>query len=112
VSVVRFCGGVRCSGGCPFGGGDVFVHRYLGFDPSWEVDADAMRVALAAHDEVLRGAIEAHGGWLFKHTGDGVCAAFASPIDAVQYGVRLKRLRYRDWTTCRVFSSDRRSSEE
>ena len=45
----------------------------------WDADADGMRVALAAHDEVLRGAIEAHGGWLFKHTGDGVCAAFASP---------------------------------
>ena len=28
----------------------------------WEADADAMRVALAAHDEVLREAIEAHGG--------------------------------------------------
>jgi hypothetical protein len=28
-----------------------------------------MRAALAAHDEVLRSAIEAHGGWLFKHTG-------------------------------------------
>jgi class 3 adenylate cyclase len=44
----------------------------------WEADADEMRIALAAHDEVLRGAIEAHGGWLFKHTGDGVRAAFAS----------------------------------
>ncbi len=32
----------------------------------------AMRVALAAHDEVLRSAIEAHGGFMFKHTGDGV----------------------------------------
>ena len=32
----------------------------------WEADADAMRVALAAHDEVLRSAIEAHGGFLFK----------------------------------------------
>ena len=41
----------------------------------WEADADAMRIALAAHDEVLRSAIEAHGGFLFKHTGDGVCAA-------------------------------------
>src|ERR1700761_5928090 len=39
----------------------------------WEADADGMRVALAAHDEVLRAAIEGHGGWLFKHTGDGVC---------------------------------------
>ena len=43
----------------------------------WETDADGMRAALAAHDEVLRGEIEAHDGWLFKHTGDGVCAAFA-----------------------------------
>ena len=44
----------------------------------WESDADDMRAALAEHDEVLRAAIEAHGGWLFKHTGDGVCAAFAA----------------------------------
>jgi class 3 adenylate cyclase len=29
----------------------------------WEADADGMRVALAVHDEVLRSAIEAHGGW-------------------------------------------------
>jgi hypothetical protein len=34
----------------------------------WEADADAMRSALGVHDKVLRGAIEAHGGWLFKHT--------------------------------------------
>jgi hypothetical protein len=27
ASVVRFCRGVRSCGGCPFGGGDVFVHR-------------------------------------------------------------------------------------
>jgi hypothetical protein len=33
----------------------------------WENDADAMRPALAAHDEVLRAAIEAHGGFMFKH---------------------------------------------
>ena len=57
----------------------------------WEADADAMRVALAAHDLVLRGAIEAHGGWLFKHTGDGVCAAFASPRSAVDAAVAAQR---------------------
>jgi predicted ATPase len=53
----------------------------------WEADAAAMRAALAAHDEVLREAIQAHGGWLFKHTGDGVCAAFASPRLAVDAAV-------------------------
>jgi class 3 adenylate cyclase len=49
----------------------------------WESDADAMRAALLAHDEVLRTAIEAHDGFLFSHTGDGVVAAFASPKAAV-----------------------------
>jgi predicted ATPase len=57
----------------------------------WEADADEMRVALAAHDEILRGAIEAHGGWLFKHTGDGVCAAFGSPRSAVDAAVAAQR---------------------
>ena len=36
-------------------------------------------------------AIEAHGGWLFKHTGDGVCAAFASPRSAVDAAVAAQR---------------------
>ena len=57
----------------------------------WEADAEGMRAALAAHDEVLRTAIEAHGGWLFKHTGDGVCAAFASPRSAVDAAVAAQR---------------------
>ena len=57
----------------------------------WETDADGMRVALAAHDEVLRGEIEAHGGFMFKHTGDGVCAAFASPRSAVDAAVAAQR---------------------
>jgi class 3 adenylate cyclase len=57
----------------------------------WEADAEGMRKALAAHDEVLRAAIEEHGGWLFKHTGDGVCAAFASPRSAVDAAVAAQR---------------------
>src|SRR5271154_1694280 len=57
----------------------------------WEADADGMRVALAAHDAALRRAIEGHGGWLFKHTGDGVCAAFASPRSAVDAAVAAQR---------------------
>jgi predicted ATPase len=50
-----------------------------------------MRSALAAHDKLLRSAIEGHGGWLFKHTGDGVCAAFASPRSAVDAAVAAQR---------------------
>ena len=53
----------------------------------WESDADAMRRELGAHDEVMRDSIAAHEGWLFKHTGDGVCAAFTSPRSAVDAAV-------------------------
>ena len=58
----------------------------------WESDPEAMREALAAHDEVLHRAIEARGGWLFKHTGDGVCAAFSSPRAAVDTATNAQRL--------------------
>jgi predicted ATPase/class 3 adenylate cyclase len=58
----------------------------------WEADADAMRTALAAHDRALREAIESHKGWLFKHTGDGVCAVFASPKCAVDAAVAAQRV--------------------
>jgi predicted ATPase len=58
----------------------------------WESDPDAMREALAAHDEVLRHAIEARGGWMFKHTGDGACAAFSSPRAAVEAATDAQRV--------------------
>ena len=57
----------------------------------WEADPDGMRDALATHDQALRQAIETRGGWLFKHTGDGVCAAFASPKAAVDAAVAAQR---------------------
>ncbi len=44
----------------------------------WESDADAMRAALAAHDEVLRSAIEGRDGFLFKRTGPPLSAKVAS----------------------------------
>src|ERR1700754_3049111 len=57
----------------------------------WESDAAAMRSALLAHDEALRTAIRAHDGFLFSHTGDGVVAAFASPMSAVNAAIDAQR---------------------
>src|SRR6202166_673078 len=57
----------------------------------WEADAEAMRAALSEHDQVLQTAIEAHDGFLFSHTGDGVVAAFASPRSAVDAAVAAQR---------------------
>ena len=44
----------------------------------WQADRDAMAVALAEHDQVVRDIVEAHGGTVFKNTGDGACAVFPS----------------------------------
>ena len=53
----------------------------------WEAHPDAMRVALARHDELLSTAIEAHQGRVVKTTGDGVHAVFASVRDAVDAAI-------------------------
>src|SRR2546421_4334550 len=50
-----------------------------------------MRADLLAHDQVLHTAIEAHDGFIFSHTGDGVVAAFASPRSAVDAAVEAQR---------------------
>ena len=57
----------------------------------WEADPEAMRAALAVHDETLRTAIETHGGFLFKHTGDGTCAVFTSPKAAVDAAITAQQ---------------------
>ena len=57
----------------------------------WEADADTMRDALGAHDEVLHDAITDCGGEIFKHTGDGMCAAFGSPAAAVDAAIAAQR---------------------
>ena len=57
----------------------------------WEAQPDAMRLALAAHDAILREAIEAQDGWLFKHTGDGVIAAFSAARSAIDAAIAAQR---------------------
>jgi predicted ATPase/class 3 adenylate cyclase len=49
----------------------------------WETQQAAMQHALAQHDAILREAIEAHGGYLVKSTGDGALGAFGAATDAV-----------------------------
>jgi predicted ATPase/class 3 adenylate cyclase len=58
----------------------------------WEADADAMRAALDAHNDVLRDAVAAHDGHVFTYTGDGMCAVFASPRQAVDAAIAAQRL--------------------
>src|SRR5213592_3766030 len=57
----------------------------------WEADADAMRVALEAHNKVLRDAVEAYDGKVSNYTGDGMCAVFACPRSAVDAAIAAQR---------------------
>src|SRR5215469_4106515 len=57
----------------------------------WVDQPDVMRTALAKHDEVIADAVETYGGWLFKHTGDGVVAAFGSARAAIDAAIAAQR---------------------
>ena len=57
----------------------------------WDIHPDAMGRALGRHDEILRAAIAASAGKVFKHVGDGVLAAFPTVQDAVQAAETAQR---------------------
>ena len=49
----------------------------------WEAHPRAMRSAMRRHDTILEQAVLSNHGVVFKHTGDGMCAAFGAPSEAV-----------------------------
>jgi len=53
-------------------------------------DARAMSV-LHAHDEIVRDALEPHGGSEVKHTGDGLMAAFRSVAGGIESAVKIQQ---------------------
>lgn len=50
----------------------------------WEAHPEAMQVSLARHDALMREAIVASKGYVFKTVGDAFCAAFATAGHGVQ----------------------------
>jgi class 3 adenylate cyclase len=66
----------------------------------WEEHPEAMKAALARHDEILRDAIAAHDGHVVKSTGDGIHAVFASAHAALHSSVDAqRRLGSEAWAT-------------
>src|SRR5687767_746381 len=62
----------------------------------WERQPEAMRAAVARHDALLRDAIAAHHGHVFRAAGDGLCAAFARSPDAVAAALTAQRALHRE----------------
>src|ERR1700756_925220 len=64
----------------------------------WEEHPEAMRSALALHDGLVHGAIEAQGGRVVKSTGDGAFAVFPSPQRGARSAVDVQvALADADW---------------
>ncbi len=64
----------------------------------WEEHSESMAMALRRHDELVRGAIEESGGYVFKAVGDGFCATFPTAGDAVTAAAKAQReLRAEAW---------------
>src|SRR5688572_3799708 len=57
----------------------------------WERDQKAMAAAVERHLAILRGAIAAHGGVLFKTVGDGTQAAFTAAPDSLVAALDAQR---------------------
>ena len=57
----------------------------------WESHPDAMRDAVAAHDEMLRGIFERHAGYVFTTAGDSFAVAFARAGDAARAARAVQR---------------------
>jgi predicted ATPase/class 3 adenylate cyclase len=57
----------------------------------WEGNVPAMQAALARHDELLRLAIEEHGGYVFKTVGDAFCCVFPTAPDALEAALETQR---------------------
>jgi|HubBroStandDraft_4_1064222.scaffolds.fasta_scaffold00028_59 predicted ATPase/class 3 adenylate cyclase len=62
----------------------------------WERDREAMEVALARHDALMRVAMEARSGYVFKTMGDAFCTAFATPLDALAAALDAQRALARE----------------
>jgi len=57
----------------------------------WERDREAMSEALARHDDLVRAALEARGGFVFKPVGDAFCVAFATAPQALAAALDVQR---------------------
>jgi predicted ATPase/class 3 adenylate cyclase/Tfp pilus assembly protein PilF len=65
----------------------------------WEEHPNAMRDALARHDELMRAAIEEHDGHVFKTIGDAFCAAFHTAPEALNAALAAQQgLISEPWT--------------
>jgi len=64
----------------------------------WQNHPHTMKRVLSRHDKILRTAIEANGGWVFKTASDAFCAAFDTAMDGLKAAVSAQlAIRTESW---------------
>ena len=74
---------IEASAAFPTGDVTFLFSDIEGSTQRWEAYTEAMKVAVARHEQLVGDAIVKHGGYVFKSLGDAFCAAFHSAVDAV-----------------------------
>ena len=57
----------------------------------WERDDEAMKLAVARHDSLLRDVLEHHAGHIFKTVGDAFCVVFDTASAAIDAAVAAQQ---------------------
>jgi class 3 adenylate cyclase len=66
----------------------------------WDTEREAMAAALRRHDEIMREAIDAAGGYVFKTAGDSFCAAFSAARAGLEAALAAQQqLAAQSWPT-------------
>jgi len=56
----------------------------------WETHREAMKAAVARHEQLMRSAVEQHGGYIFKTMGDAFCVAFPTAPQALSAAIHAQ----------------------
>jgi predicted ATPase/class 3 adenylate cyclase len=85
----------------PPGGTVTFMFTDIeGSTRAWEEHPQSMRAALRRHDRLMRDAVAAGDGYVFKTVGDAFCVAFSDPATAISCAVDAqRRLTAERWPT-------------
>ncbi len=57
----------------------------------WDANAGVMKLTVERHDTIMRDAIEANGGVVFRRMGDAFCASFVLAADALDAVISAQR---------------------
>ena len=77
--------------GNPVGVVTVMFTDVVGSTRLWAADVEGTSRSLVIHDDIVRSAMEGHGGYVFGTAGDNFRAVFEQPQKAVNASIEVQR---------------------